>query len=122
MKATNILLVRKGCEDEYQMLEAVTLELRKLGIRARLVWDSEPRLKHLLWSLGAPTYVVSFRPIQNFLPSWAKILQQERHNKISEYEELRNAGIPVPKWRVIYEGGQPDLSDFPEFFFLKPNK
>ena len=116
----NILLVRKGDENEYQMLEEVTAQLRNFGARTRMVWDVEPRFKHFLWSLASPTFVVSFRPIQRFFPSWATIFQQERHNKIREYEVLKEAGISVPKWKVIQQNDESDLSGFPEFVVVKP--
>ncbi len=119
----SVLLVRKGDEDEYQMLEQVTSRLQDLGIRTRLVWDGKPQLKHFLWSLtsGTETAVISFRPIHKFLPSWAKIFQQEKHNKISEYENLKQAGIPVPNWKEIKPSDEiPDLSYFPDFVVVKP--
>ncbi len=118
----NILLVRKGDEDEYQMLEQVTTRLQDLGIRTRLVWDQEPKLRHFLWSLTtAETVVISFRPIRKFLPSWAKIFQQKKHDKISEYENLKKAGIPTPKWKEIRRDEETlNLSDFPNFVVVKP--
>lgn len=118
----SVLLVRKGDEDEHHMLEQVRTQLQDLGIRTRLVWDGEPQLKHFLWSLtSAETVVISFRPICKFLPSWAKIFQQEKHDKISEYENLKEAGIPVPNWKEIRRDEEtPDLSDFPNFVVVKP--
>ena len=74
----NILLVNHDVEKIHTILPEVIKELRKLGEghRYHAAHDVKPGIKHFLWGLnGQPTLVISFRPIENFLPSWATILQ-----------------------------------------------
>lgn len=116
----NVLLVTVWDKDEFLFSE-VARELRRLGVRARLVHDVEPRLKHRLWSLGTSTKVVAMFPLRKFLPSWAEVWQQKKYDKIQEYKALERAGIPVPKWAPVYEAGEPDLEDFPDYVVVKPS-
>jgi hypothetical protein len=123
----NLLLVTHTEQNQHLILPAVVQELRKLneGIRARVVNDVEPRLKHRVWTLGLPTTVISMRPVatqqqKRFLPRWATVWQQMPLNKIDECRVLEGAGIRVPKWAATREGWEPDLSGFREFVVVKP--
>jgi hypothetical protein len=40
--------------------------------------------------------------------------------KNQEYELLESAGVPIPKWRLLSEHEQPDLSDFGPYVVQKP--
>ena len=116
----NVLLVTDWAQDRFKFAE-VARELRSLGVRARIAHDVEPRLKHRLWTLGKETKIISFMPLSKFLPSWAEIWQQQNYDKVQEYEILGRAGISVPKWVAVYEGQEPDLSDFSEHVVVKPS-
>ena len=116
----NVLLVRTSESDQNAVLSEVVKELHEFGVRARLVWDVTPRLKHRLWTFGLPTYVIALKPIKRFMPSWAKILQQVKYDKIQEYQLLDQAGIPVPKWTAINQGDVRDLSEFGDYVVTKP--
>lgn len=116
----NVLLVRHFEQNQYVILPQVASELRKLGVRTRPVYDLKPQVKHKLWALGRPTTVISFRMIKNFLPSWATVIQEVYYDKIEELKILESAGLPVPKWRAVFEGQTPELSDFEDFVVVKP--
>ena len=115
----NVLLVTTWDEDIY-LCHEVGAELQRLGVRARLVHDVKPRLKHRLWTLGVPTKVVSMVPLVRFTPPWAEVWQQINYDKIQEYTILERAGLPVPKWAPVYEGKVPDLSGFDPYVVVKP--
>ncbi len=122
----NVLLVTHDYEQQNELLPDVIRELNTLGdrfgrrYRARLVHDYAPNLKHQLWTLGRPTVVVSMLPLRRFFPSWATILANEDIYKVQEYTALERAGIPIPKWTVVRQGEEPDLSGFNEFVVVKP--
>jgi hypothetical protein len=123
----NVLLVTHTDQNQHLILPAVVEELRKLNarVRARLVHDGEPRLRHRLWTLGLATTVISMRavatqPQKRFLPRWATIWQQLPLNKIEECRVLDSAGFRVPKWTTMSPGSEPDMSQFPEFVVVKP--
>lgn len=116
----NVLLVRTHDPDQDSIWPEVVRELRRFGVRARAVWDSNPHLKHRLWTLGRPTYVIALKPIRRFAPWWAEILQQVRCDKIQEYEWLDRSGVPVPRWTAIHQGDVPNLSEFGDFVVTKP--
>ena len=116
----NVLIVHHRDENQHLVLPQVIEELERLGVRAKVVQDVEPQAKHWLWSLGQPTTVVSLRPLKRFVPKWATVLQQVKHNKIEESLLMEQVGLPVPKWTVIREGEVPDLSGFSDFVVVKP--
>ncbi len=115
----NVLLVTNWDRDTFKFSE-VARELRNLGVRARIVHDVEPSAKHLVWSMGFPTKVISMLPLKKFTPKWAEIWQQKNYTKIDEYTLLDQAGIPVPKWISVYENQKPDLSGFSDYVVVKP--
>ena len=116
----NVLLVLHTDENQHRILPEVAKELRKLGVRSRVVWDVEPHLKHRLWTLGQRTAIVSMVPLRKFIPSWATIWQQTLHDKIQECSIFQRAGIPTPKFKPLYKNMQPDLSEFGEYVVVKP--
>lgn len=118
----NVLLVKQFNENQHLLLPEVVTELRRLGLRSRLVHDVNPHLKHRLWSLGHPTFVVSMLPIRRFKPSWATLWQQVRYNKIQEGQLLQAAGIPVPKQKPLYQGTETDLYEFDNYVVVKPSR
>ncbi len=118
----NILLVIRHDENQHLVLPEVARELRQLGIRSRVVWDRPATLKHRIWTLGQPTAVVSVLPIRQFMPSWATIWQQAESNKVKEHDLLQAAGISVPKQIALYQGIEPDLSEFGEYVVVKPSR
>ena len=115
----NVLLVTDWDEDLF-LFSRVSQELQRLGLRTRLAHDVKPRLKHRLWTLGMETKVVSMMPLKKFIPPWAEVWQQKDLDKIQEYRTLERAGISVPKWAPVYEGVEPDLSDFDPYVVVKP--
>ena len=118
----NVLLVTRVDENQHEVLPEVAEELRRRGVRCRLVHEVKPQPKHWLWTLGLPTAIVSFLPLRRFIPSWGTIWQQEWLGKIKECELLEQAGIPIPRWRAVYPGTEPDLSGFSDFVVVKPNR
>lgn len=115
---TNVLLVTDW-NGELKFAE-LARELQNFGIRAKIMHDVAPAVKHRLWSLGMETKVISMFPLKNFLPDWAEIWQHKNYTKIEEYNILEAAGMPVPKWVPVYEGQNPDLSGFSEYVVVKP--
>ena len=118
----NVLLVTREDENQWEIFPQVAEELRRIGVRCRLVHEVTPQPKHRLWTLGLPTVIVSFLPLREFIPSWGTLWQQEWLGKIKECELLDQAGIPVPKWRAVYPDKEPDLSRFSDFVVVKPNR
>ena len=118
----NVLLVTREDENQWEIFPQVAEELRRIGVRCRLVHEVTPQLKHWAWTLGLPTTIVSFLPLRRFIPSWGTVWQQEWLGKIEECRRLETAGVPVPKWRPVYPEQEPDLSGFSDFVVVKPNR
>jgi hypothetical protein len=118
----NVLLLKYWVEDMHELLPDVIKELKEIGPehRYRLVHDVKPSLKHMLWSLGKSSAVISFRPIDKFKPNWAQVWQQEWITKAEEYKRMEAFGIPVPKWVLVTKDHMPDLSEFSDFVVVKP--
>jgi glutathione synthase/RimK-type ligase-like ATP-grasp enzyme len=116
----NVILVKHFVEGIDQVFPEVQRELQKLGVRAIIAHDTEPKLKHRLWTLGKPTAVIGVRPIEKFKPSWATIWQQHWLDKEQEYRRLDAKGVPVPRWVSVREGETPDLTGFSEMVLMKP--
>lgn len=117
----NVLLAVHYVEGQEHALPHVSRELRRAGVRCRLVHDVTPRWKHRAWTLGQPTVVVSLRPLERFLPRWATVWQQVWLDKVQEYTRLEQAGVPVPRWKAVRQSELPDLSDFGQFVVVKPS-
>lgn len=118
----NVLLVAREDENQWEVFPQVAEELRRMGVRCRLVHEVKPQLKHRIWTLGFPTTTISFLPLRKFIPSWGTIWQQEWLGKIEECRRLEKTGIPIPKWRAVYPDAEPDLTGFSEFVVVKPNR
>ena len=118
----NVLLVTREDENQWKIFPQVAEELRRIGVRCRLVHEVKPHLKHWVWTLGLPTTIISFLPLRRFVPSWGTIWQQEWLGKIEECRRLEKAGVPVPKWRAVYPDAEPDLAGFSDFVVVKPNR
>ncbi len=123
----NVLLVMHREEDQHLLLPHVLRELRELGdcYRVRLVYDKPSRLKHRLWTLGLPAWVISMRPVatwpaHRFNPAWATVWEQAPLDKIQECMLLEKAGIPVPRWWPVYQHSEPEFYGMPEFVVVKP--
>jgi len=71
--------------------------------------------------LARPTFGFSPVPLNKFHLLRGKLLTGQRLTKSQEYEVLDAAGFPVPKWKLINEGEDPDFSDFSPYVVSKPD-
>jgi len=122
----NVFLVLEFVTKQNEILPDVARELRRLGrYRCRLTRDWRANLKHRLWALGLPTFVISMgpvhlRPERRFAPPWATLWEETDIDKIEELEIMTRAGLPVPRWAALDKDSAPDLSGFGPFVVVKP--
>jgi hypothetical protein len=120
LSMNNVLLVPRYSANRRLIFPEVASELRRRGLRTRLVHDKPPTLKHRVWTLGFPTHVVSPFRLDSFRPEWATVWAQARFDKSVELRILEAAGVSVPRWVLMKAGDVPDLSDFSEVVVTKP--
>jgi hypothetical protein len=115
----NVLLISTSAHNLDRIMPDVAVALRRAHHRTRLVSDTQPALKHRLWSLGRATAAVGLHAVGLFKPSWATVWAQSSYDKAEECRILEAAGIRVPRWTVM--GDEPvDLTGFPPVVVVKP--
>lgn len=90
-------------------------------IHTSIVDSKRSRIAALGRSAVRPTFVYSPVPLARFRPVRGRLVSGQNLSKAQEYSALEKAGLPVPKWQVLEDGKEPDLSDYGPYVVTKPN-
>jgi hypothetical protein len=107
--------------DHTRAFEEVARRVEALdpGIRARVIRD-RPYVRER-WRMAArPSLYFSAPPLRRLRPLRGRVFQGERMRKSREFERLRRAGLPVPRWQRLYPKRPPDLEGWPAYVIVKP--
>ena len=68
-----------------------------------------------------PTMIFSPVQLKRFRPLRGTIFQGKKLSKSTECRLLESHGIPVPKWTLMSQNYQPDLTDHASYVVVKPD-
>lgn len=116
----NLVFIHHTLVSDRETLHRVAQHVREHdpSIRTAVIRDRPYPVRRMRFATR-PTLVYSPVELRKFRP-WRGTIRHGRDLlKSEEYAALERCGIPVPRWR---RGPQPDLSDFPPYVVVKPER